>query len=157
MVRCLSLFNNEHSHSFPCLSADQRSDLIPHWTDHVPPFQPGKERQTLSQPCFVVFLIKKHNCVLFQEELSSRTDLVQSHRERISKSPLLANMEQFWKAYNGCIHSQLLLHLNCWSRQQTQCFCFVSLVVAETWTLIATTPSSKCFLNINHCTRLYIM
>lgn len=36
-----------------------------------------------------------------QEELSSRTDLVQSYRERISKSPLLANMEQFWKAYNG--------------------------------------------------------
>ncbi|KAF7654667.1 hypothetical protein LDENG_00066320 [Lucifuga dentata] len=36
-----------------------------------------------------------------QEELSSNTDLVQSHRERISKASNLANIELFWKTYNS--------------------------------------------------------
>uniref|UniRef100_A0A7N5ZQ31 Protein NDRG2 n=1 Tax=Anabas testudineus TaxID=64144 RepID=A0A7N5ZQ31_ANATE len=36
-----------------------------------------------------------------QEELSANTDLVQSHRERISKSSNLANVELFWKTYQG--------------------------------------------------------
>uniref|UniRef100_A0A673C8F5 NDRG family member 2 n=1 Tax=Sphaeramia orbicularis TaxID=375764 RepID=A0A673C8F5_9TELE len=36
-----------------------------------------------------------------QEELSSNTDLVQSHRDRISKSSNLFNIELFWKAYNS--------------------------------------------------------
>uniref|UniRef100_A0A669D5Z2 Protein NDRG2 n=1 Tax=Oreochromis niloticus TaxID=8128 RepID=A0A669D5Z2_ORENI len=41
-------------------------------------------------------------CHLFsQEELSSSTDLVQSHRERISKAPNLSNMELLWKSYNS--------------------------------------------------------
>ncbi|XP_023201915.1 protein NDRG2 isoform X1 [Xiphophorus maculatus] len=41
-------------------------------------------------------------CHLFsQEELSANTDLVQSHRERISKAPNLANIELFWKTYNS--------------------------------------------------------
>uniref|UniRef100_A0A3Q3AE11 NDRG family member 2 n=1 Tax=Kryptolebias marmoratus TaxID=37003 RepID=A0A3Q3AE11_KRYMA len=40
-------------------------------------------------------------CHLFsQEELSSNTDTVQSHRERISKASNLANIELFWKMYN---------------------------------------------------------
>uniref|UniRef100_A0A8C4GGM8 NDRG family member 2 n=1 Tax=Dicentrarchus labrax TaxID=13489 RepID=A0A8C4GGM8_DICLA len=36
-----------------------------------------------------------------QEELSSNTDLVQSHRERISKASNLVNIELFWKTYNS--------------------------------------------------------
>ncbi|TNN72636.1 Protein NDRG2 [Liparis tanakae] len=37
-----------------------------------------------------------------QEELSSNTELVRSHRERISKASNLVNMELFWKTYNRC-------------------------------------------------------
>ncbi|KAL4007204.1 hypothetical protein ACER0C_001056 [Sarotherodon galilaeus] len=41
-------------------------------------------------------------CHLFsQEELSSSTDLVQSHRERISKASNLSNVELLWKSYNS--------------------------------------------------------
>ncbi|XP_035280429.1 protein NDRG2 [Anguilla anguilla] len=36
-----------------------------------------------------------------QEELSANTELVQCHRERISKAPNLYNMELFWKSYNS--------------------------------------------------------
>ncbi|KAA8582639.1 hypothetical protein FQN60_006310 [Etheostoma spectabile] len=36
-----------------------------------------------------------------QEELSSNTELVQSHRERISKASNLVNIELFWKSYNS--------------------------------------------------------
>ncbi|XP_061524693.1 protein NDRG2 isoform X1 [Phycodurus eques] len=36
-----------------------------------------------------------------QEELSSNTDVVQSHRERINKAPHLLNIELFWKTYNS--------------------------------------------------------
>ncbi|XP_062416349.1 protein NDRG2 isoform X3 [Pungitius pungitius] len=36
-----------------------------------------------------------------QEELSSNSDLVQSHRERISKAPNLVNIELLWKTYNS--------------------------------------------------------
>uniref|UniRef100_A0A3B4XAK2 NDRG family member 2 n=1 Tax=Seriola lalandi dorsalis TaxID=1841481 RepID=A0A3B4XAK2_SERLL len=36
-----------------------------------------------------------------QEELSSNTDLVQSHRDRISKAPNLVNIELLWKTYNS--------------------------------------------------------
>ncbi|XP_041841643.1 protein NDRG2 [Melanotaenia boesemani] len=36
-----------------------------------------------------------------QEELSSNTDLVQCHRERISKASNLVNIELFWKTYNS--------------------------------------------------------
>lgn len=38
--------------------------------------------------------------VFLQEELSSNTDLVQSHRARISKASNLVNIELFWKTYN---------------------------------------------------------
>uniref|UniRef100_A0A3B3UH58 NDRG family member 2 n=1 Tax=Poecilia latipinna TaxID=48699 RepID=A0A3B3UH58_9TELE len=37
----------------------------------------------------------------FTSSFSSNTDLVQSHRERISKAPNLANIELFWKTYNS--------------------------------------------------------
>uniref|UniRef100_A0A8C7WQ82 Protein NDRG2 n=1 Tax=Oryzias sinensis TaxID=183150 RepID=A0A8C7WQ82_9TELE len=41
-------------------------------------------------------------CHLFsQEELSSNTDVVQFHRERINKASNLVNIELFWKSYNG--------------------------------------------------------
>ncbi|XP_076868113.1 protein NDRG2 isoform X2 [Brachyhypopomus gauderio] len=41
-------------------------------------------------------------CHLFsQKEISGNTDLVQSHRERISKAPNLVNMDLFWKSYNS--------------------------------------------------------
>uniref|UniRef100_A0A3Q3MAT1 NDRG family member 2 n=1 Tax=Mastacembelus armatus TaxID=205130 RepID=A0A3Q3MAT1_9TELE len=36
-----------------------------------------------------------------QEELSSNTELVQSHRERISKATNMANIELLWKIYLG--------------------------------------------------------
>nr|XP_061810517.1 protein NDRG2-like isoform X2 [Nerophis lumbriciformis] len=36
-----------------------------------------------------------------QEELSSNTDVVQSHRDRINKAPHLPNIELFWKNYNS--------------------------------------------------------
>uniref|UniRef100_A0A3Q1CLD3 Protein NDRG2 n=1 Tax=Amphiprion ocellaris TaxID=80972 RepID=A0A3Q1CLD3_AMPOC len=36
-----------------------------------------------------------------QEELSSNTDLVQSHRERINKAPNGINIELLWKTYNS--------------------------------------------------------
>uniref|UniRef100_A0A671XGC7 Protein NDRG2 n=1 Tax=Sparus aurata TaxID=8175 RepID=A0A671XGC7_SPAAU len=39
-----------------------------------------------------------------QEELSSNTDLVQSHRERISKASNLVNIELLWKTYNRYVH-----------------------------------------------------
>uniref|UniRef100_H3CPP9 NDRG family member 2 n=1 Tax=Tetraodon nigroviridis TaxID=99883 RepID=H3CPP9_TETNG len=36
-----------------------------------------------------------------QEELSANTDLVQSHRDRISKASNLVNIELLWKTYNS--------------------------------------------------------
>ncbi|KAL1272051.1 hypothetical protein QQF64_031067 [Cirrhinus molitorella] len=36
-----------------------------------------------------------------QEEMSANTELIQTHRERISKSPNLINIELFWKSYQG--------------------------------------------------------
>uniref|UniRef100_A0A4W4HJ35 Protein NDRG2 n=1 Tax=Electrophorus electricus TaxID=8005 RepID=A0A4W4HJ35_ELEEL len=40
-------------------------------------------------------------CHLFsQKEITGNTDLVQSHRERISNAPNLVNMELFWKSFN---------------------------------------------------------
>uniref|UniRef100_A0A665VHX8 Protein NDRG2 n=1 Tax=Echeneis naucrates TaxID=173247 RepID=A0A665VHX8_ECHNA len=41
-----------------------------------------------------------------QDELSSNTDLVQSHRERIAKAPNLVNIELLWKTYNRSTHSE---------------------------------------------------
>ncbi|XP_016107569.1 protein NDRG2-like [Sinocyclocheilus grahami] len=40
-------------------------------------------------------------CVCFQEEMSANTELIQTHRERISKAPNLINIELFWKSYQG--------------------------------------------------------
>lgn len=41
-------------------------------------------------------------CHLFsQEEMSANTELLQAHRERISKAPNLVNIELFWKSYNS--------------------------------------------------------
>uniref|UniRef100_A0A4W4HFN4 Protein NDRG2 n=1 Tax=Electrophorus electricus TaxID=8005 RepID=A0A4W4HFN4_ELEEL len=41
-------------------------------------------------------------CHLFsQKEITGNTDLVQSHRERISNAPNLVNMELFWKSFNS--------------------------------------------------------
>uniref|UniRef100_A0A9J8AF65 Protein NDRG2 n=1 Tax=Cyprinus carpio carpio TaxID=630221 RepID=A0A9J8AF65_CYPCA len=37
-----------------------------------------------------------------QEEMSANTELIQTHRERISKAPNLINIELFWKSYQGC-------------------------------------------------------
>uniref|UniRef100_A0A673KXL6 Protein NDRG2-like n=1 Tax=Sinocyclocheilus rhinocerous TaxID=307959 RepID=A0A673KXL6_9TELE len=36
-----------------------------------------------------------------QEEMSTNTELIQTHRERISKAPNLINIELFWKSYQG--------------------------------------------------------
>ncbi|KAI1888676.1 hypothetical protein AGOR_G00187590 [Albula goreensis] len=36
-----------------------------------------------------------------QEEMSANTELLQYHRERISKAPNLHNIELFWKSYNS--------------------------------------------------------
>uniref|UniRef100_A0A8C2A470 NDRG family member 2 n=1 Tax=Cyprinus carpio TaxID=7962 RepID=A0A8C2A470_CYPCA len=36
-----------------------------------------------------------------QEEMSANTELIQTHRERISKAPNLINIELFWKSYQG--------------------------------------------------------
>lgn len=36
-----------------------------------------------------------------QEEMSANTELLQSHKERISKAPNLVNIELFWKSYNS--------------------------------------------------------
>uniref|UniRef100_A0A3P9NQD2 NDRG family member 2 n=1 Tax=Poecilia reticulata TaxID=8081 RepID=A0A3P9NQD2_POERE len=53
-------------------------------------------------------------CHLFsQEELSANTDLVQSHRERISKAPNLANMELFWKTYNSSYEFEMCFFIRC--------------------------------------------
>lgn len=41
-----------------------------------------------------------------QDELSSHTDLVESHRDRIHKDPHIGNIEHFWKAYNSRNHLQ---------------------------------------------------
>uniref|UniRef100_A0A8C2KAT6 NDRG family member 2 n=1 Tax=Cyprinus carpio TaxID=7962 RepID=A0A8C2KAT6_CYPCA len=35
------------------------------------------------------------------EEMSANTELIQTHRERISKAPNLINIELFWKSYQG--------------------------------------------------------
>lgn len=41
-------------------------------------------------------------CHLFsQEEMSANAELLQSHRERISKAPNLVNIELLWKSYNS--------------------------------------------------------
>ncbi len=37
----------------------------------------------------------------FQEEMSANTELIQTHRQRISKAPNLINIELFWKSYLG--------------------------------------------------------
>lgn len=42
----------------------------------------------------------KASLAFLQEELSSNTDLVQSHRERINKASNMVNIELFWKTYN---------------------------------------------------------
>lgn len=39
-------------------------------------------------------------CRLLQEEMSSNTDVVQFHRDRINKASNLVNIELFWKSYN---------------------------------------------------------
>lgn len=36
-----------------------------------------------------------------QEEMSANTELIQTHRQRISKAPNLINIELFWKSYLG--------------------------------------------------------
>ncbi|XP_016300682.1 protein NDRG2-like [Sinocyclocheilus anshuiensis] len=36
-----------------------------------------------------------------QEELSANTELIQTHRARLSKAPNLINIELFWKSYQG--------------------------------------------------------
>uniref|UniRef100_A0A672NRF5 NDRG family member 2 n=1 Tax=Sinocyclocheilus grahami TaxID=75366 RepID=A0A672NRF5_SINGR len=36
-----------------------------------------------------------------KEEMSANTELIQTHRERISKAPNLINIELFWKSYQG--------------------------------------------------------
>ncbi|KAJ8372727.1 hypothetical protein AAFF_G00277350 [Aldrovandia affinis] len=36
-----------------------------------------------------------------QEEMSANTELLQSHRERISRAPNLYNIELFWRSYNS--------------------------------------------------------
>uniref|UniRef100_A0A673GZ50 Protein NDRG2 n=1 Tax=Sinocyclocheilus rhinocerous TaxID=307959 RepID=A0A673GZ50_9TELE len=36
-----------------------------------------------------------------QEEMSANTELIQTHRERVSKAPNLINIELFWKSYQG--------------------------------------------------------
>ncbi|KAG7269188.1 hypothetical protein CRUP_016060, partial [Coryphaenoides rupestris] len=38
----------------------------------------------------------------FTEELSANTELLQAHRERISKAANLANVELLWKSFNRC-------------------------------------------------------
>ncbi|CAG5929474.1 unnamed protein product [Menidia menidia] len=63
-------------------------------------------------------------CHLFsQEELSSNTDVVQFHRDRISKASNLINMELFWKTYNS--RRDLTLDRNCTFK------CPVMLVVGD--------------------------
>ncbi|CAL1591116.1 unnamed protein product [Knipowitschia caucasica] len=58
-----------------------------------------------------------------QEELSAHTELVQSHRDGMNKSPHVGNIELFWKAYNN--RSQLQL-------DRTNTFkCPVMLVVGD--------------------------
>uniref|UniRef100_A0A672KXG4 Protein NDRG2 n=1 Tax=Sinocyclocheilus grahami TaxID=75366 RepID=A0A672KXG4_SINGR len=44
-----------------------------------------------------------------QEEMSANTELIQTHRERVSKAPNLINIELFWKSYQG--HSLLYVSL----------------------------------------------
>ncbi|XP_029931879.1 protein NDRG2 isoform X1 [Myripristis murdjan] len=58
-----------------------------------------------------------------QEEMSSNTDLVQSHRERISKASNLTNIELFWKSYNS--RRDLNIDRNCTFK------CPVMLVVGD--------------------------
>uniref|UniRef100_A0A4W6EIX9 Protein NDRG2 n=1 Tax=Lates calcarifer TaxID=8187 RepID=A0A4W6EIX9_LATCA len=58
-----------------------------------------------------------------QEELSSNTDLVQSHRERISKASNLINIELLWKTYNS--RRDLNIDRNCTFK------CPVMLVVGD--------------------------
>lgn len=58
-----------------------------------------------------------------QEELSSHTELVQSHRERMHKAPHVGNIEHFWKAYNSRGH----LHLD----RNNTFKCPVMLVVGD--------------------------
>uniref|UniRef100_A0A4W6EIW5 Protein NDRG2 n=1 Tax=Lates calcarifer TaxID=8187 RepID=A0A4W6EIW5_LATCA len=59
----------------------------------------------------------------YMEELSSNTDLVQSHRERISKASNLINIELLWKTYNS--RRDLNIDRNCTFK------CPVMLVVGD--------------------------
>uniref|UniRef100_A0A667WE99 NDRG family member 2 n=1 Tax=Myripristis murdjan TaxID=586833 RepID=A0A667WE99_9TELE len=58
-----------------------------------------------------------------KEIMSSNTDLVQSHRERISKASNLTNIELFWKSYNS--RRDLNIDRNCTFK------CPVMLVVGD--------------------------
>ena len=83
---------------------------------------------------------------IWQEELSSNTDLVQSHRERISKASNLVNIELLWKTYNRYAYHthHHTSHKRAAHPTTTHViFSFLSPSVAETWTSSATTPSSK--------------
>uniref|UniRef100_A0A672NJN7 NDRG family member 2 n=1 Tax=Sinocyclocheilus grahami TaxID=75366 RepID=A0A672NJN7_SINGR len=47
--------------------------------------------------CFFLFSLFN----VQKEEMSANTELIQTHRERISKAPNLINIELFWKSYQG--------------------------------------------------------
>ncbi|TKS93141.1 Protein NDRG2 [Collichthys lucidus] len=74
-----------------------------------------------------------------QEELSSNTDLVQSHRERISKASNLVNIELFWKTYNRSTQAHTSLHKTHTDNRYTS---------QPTTTDIFSFPSSRRDLNI---------
>uniref|UniRef100_A0A4W4HLL7 Protein NDRG2 n=1 Tax=Electrophorus electricus TaxID=8005 RepID=A0A4W4HLL7_ELEEL len=74
-------------------------------------------------------------CHLFsQKEITGNTDLVQSHRERISNAPNLVNMELFWKIFLILLfsHSLILSFFLPLSRPLSLCArCPVMLVVGD--------------------------
>lgn len=98
-------------------SVAQLCDVVPHRADPVPPFQPGINMSIVYKKKILSLILHHFMSVLscislpfLQEELSSNTDLVQSHRERISKASNLVNIELFWKTYNRWTHPQTSLH-----------------------------------------------
>uniref|UniRef100_A0A8C1RGJ7 Protein NDRG2 n=1 Tax=Cyprinus carpio TaxID=7962 RepID=A0A8C1RGJ7_CYPCA len=78
-----------------------------------------------------------------QEEMSANTELIQTHRERISKAPNLINIELFWKSYQG--RRDLNIERNNTFK------CPVMLVVGDQ---APYEEAAVKILDLSHCTKL---
>lgn len=130
----MSLNVQNHKYSFdssPQLSSVTSSlteQILSHLFSQVDP--PCLHNASPHSPlrCIILWLTVLHlkaSLAFLQEELSSNTDLVQSHRDRINKASNMVNIELFWKTYNRwtCLHAQARQGINTYIANKKQRVC----------------------------------